>query len=208
MDRIRIRGGARLKGEIPISGAKNAALKLMAACLLTDETLTLSNVPALADVAFMAELLPELRRRGRAGRRATRLGEGGRLDAVGRQPHQHHRRIRHRAQDARELSGSGPAAGPPWPGQGLAARRLRHRRPAGRFPHQGLRGAWAPRSIWPMAMSSPARPAGLSGATYRAALRLGRRHREPDDRRGAGQGPHGARRTPRASRRRRISAIA
>ena len=57
MDRIRIRGGARLKGEIPISGAKNAALKLMAACLLTGETLTLSNVPALADVAFMADLL-------------------------------------------------------------------------------------------------------------------------------------------------------
>ncbi len=57
MDRIRIRGGARLKGEIPISGAKNAALKLMVACLLTDEPLTLSNVPALADVASMAELL-------------------------------------------------------------------------------------------------------------------------------------------------------
>ncbi len=57
MDRIRIRGGARLKGEIPISGAKNAALPLMAACLLAGERLTLTNVPWLADVAFMAELL-------------------------------------------------------------------------------------------------------------------------------------------------------
>src|ERR1700722_12662214 len=57
MDRIRIRGGARLNGAIPISGAKNAALKLMAASLLTAEPLTLTNVPRLADVRAMAELL-------------------------------------------------------------------------------------------------------------------------------------------------------
>ena len=57
MDRIRIRGGRPLKGEIPISGAKNAALKLMAAALLTAEPLTLTNVPRLADVRAMAELL-------------------------------------------------------------------------------------------------------------------------------------------------------
>ena len=57
MDRIRIRGGHRLTGEIPISGAKNAALKLMAAALLTAEPLTLRNVPRLADVRAMAELL-------------------------------------------------------------------------------------------------------------------------------------------------------
>jgi len=57
MDRIRIRGGHPLKGQIPISGAKNAALKLMAASLLTAEPLTLANVPRLADVRAMAELL-------------------------------------------------------------------------------------------------------------------------------------------------------
>jgi UDP-N-acetylglucosamine 1-carboxyvinyltransferase len=57
MDRIRIRGGRRLHGEIPISGAKNAALKLMAASLLTAEPLILRNVPRLADVRAMAELL-------------------------------------------------------------------------------------------------------------------------------------------------------
>ena len=57
MDRIRVKGGARLKGEIPISGAKNAALPLMAAALLTDEKLTLLNAPWLADIAFMADLL-------------------------------------------------------------------------------------------------------------------------------------------------------
>jgi UDP-N-acetylglucosamine 1-carboxyvinyltransferase len=57
MDRIRIRGGARLTGAIPVSGAKNAALKLMAASLLTAEPLVLRNVPRLADVRAMAELL-------------------------------------------------------------------------------------------------------------------------------------------------------
>jgi UDP-N-acetylglucosamine 1-carboxyvinyltransferase len=57
MDRIRIRGGARLKGEIPISGAKNAALKLMAATLLTSEPMTLKNVPRLADITAMSDLL-------------------------------------------------------------------------------------------------------------------------------------------------------
>src|SRR5215472_13449945 len=57
MDRIRIRGGARLNGAISISGAKNAALKLMAAALLTPDLLTLTNVPRLADVRAMAELL-------------------------------------------------------------------------------------------------------------------------------------------------------
>src|SRR4051812_23907793 len=60
MDRIRIRGGSRLKGEIPVSGAKNAALPLMAACLLTDETLRLGNLPHVADITTMANLLAQL----------------------------------------------------------------------------------------------------------------------------------------------------
>ena len=57
MDRIRIRGGAELKGEIPISGAKNAALPLMIASLLTDQTLTLENLPRLADVHQLVRIL-------------------------------------------------------------------------------------------------------------------------------------------------------
>ncbi|HEX9158809.1 MAG TPA: UDP-N-acetylglucosamine 1-carboxyvinyltransferase [Rhizomicrobium sp.] len=57
MDRIRIEGGARLEGAIPISGAKNAALPLMAAAILTEGPLVLSNVPNLADINFMGELL-------------------------------------------------------------------------------------------------------------------------------------------------------
>jgi len=57
MDKIRIKGGVPLDGVIPISGAKNAALPLMAASLLTSDTLTLENVPDLADIATMANLL-------------------------------------------------------------------------------------------------------------------------------------------------------
>jgi UDP-N-acetylglucosamine 1-carboxyvinyltransferase len=57
MDRIRIRGGKRLIGTVPISGAKNAALPLMVASLLSEETLTLHNVPALEDITTMSELL-------------------------------------------------------------------------------------------------------------------------------------------------------
>ena len=57
MDRIRIVGGAKLNGTIPISGAKNAALPLMIAALLSDETLILDNVPRLADVAQLQRIL-------------------------------------------------------------------------------------------------------------------------------------------------------
>ena len=57
MDRIRIVGGNKLVGSIPISGAKNAALPLMIASLLTDDTLTLENVPHLADVEQLIRIL-------------------------------------------------------------------------------------------------------------------------------------------------------
>jgi len=59
MDRIRIVGGQPLHGEIPIGGAKNAALPLMAAGLLTDERLVLTRVPRLADIVTMGDLLAQ-----------------------------------------------------------------------------------------------------------------------------------------------------
>lgn len=59
MDAIRIHGGVPLHGEIAISGAKNAALPLLTAGLLSDEPLVLSNVPALADIKTMASLLEQ-----------------------------------------------------------------------------------------------------------------------------------------------------
>ena len=77
MDRIRIRGGRPLEGTIRIGGAKNAALPLMAAGLLTDERLTLTNVPALADIATMSSLLRTL------GIAVEPVGNDGRTLAIG-----------------------------------------------------------------------------------------------------------------------------
>lgn len=60
MDRIAIVGGARLNGEIQISGAKNSAIKLMVASLLTEEPLRLTNMPRLADTRFLGTLMTRL----------------------------------------------------------------------------------------------------------------------------------------------------
>lgn len=59
MDKLAIIGGRPLFGDIPISGAKNSALKVMVAALLTDETLTIENVPHLADVSMLLKLLEQ-----------------------------------------------------------------------------------------------------------------------------------------------------
>ena len=60
MDRLRVVGGARLSGTVRVSGAKNSALKLMAATLLAPGRSTITNLPAIADVDYMAELLTRL----------------------------------------------------------------------------------------------------------------------------------------------------
>ena len=91
MDRIRIRGGNRLNGTIPISGAKNAALPLMIVSLLTPETLTLSNVPRLADVRQLQRILQN---HGVdimvAGKRPGQTGHAGRRQAALRHDHCRH----------------------------------------------------------------------------------------------------------------------
>ena len=74
MDRIRIVGGSRLEGRIPISGAKNAALPLMIASLLTPYTLTLDNLPRLADVVLLKRIL------GNHGVEVTVAGKRASLD--------------------------------------------------------------------------------------------------------------------------------
>ncbi|MBB4086638.1 UDP-N-acetylglucosamine 1-carboxyvinyltransferase [Sphingomonas carotinifaciens] len=76
MDRILIRGGQRLAGRLPISGAKNAALTLLPCALLTDEPLTLRNLPRLADVDGFGHLLNQLG--------ASTAIEGTRPDEFGR----------------------------------------------------------------------------------------------------------------------------
>jgi len=88
MDKIRVRGGNRLKGEIPISGAKNSALKLMAASILTSDPVTLTNMPRLADIGAMADLLMQFGvtlniRRGQAlGQTDTMRLHAGNIDSA------------------------------------------------------------------------------------------------------------------------------
>lgn len=60
MDKIEIIGGIPLKGKVKISGAKNSALPIMAACLLTDKKISISNVPKLSDINSMINLLEYL----------------------------------------------------------------------------------------------------------------------------------------------------
>ena len=60
MDKLRITGGRPLEGELAVSGAKNAALPIMCASLLTAEPLRLANVPRLMDVSTMAKLLAQI----------------------------------------------------------------------------------------------------------------------------------------------------
>ena len=95
MDRIRISGGRKLNGTIPISGAKNATLPLMIASLLTDQTLILDNVPRLADVGLLQRILGnhgvDIMVGGkRPGETAIRRADAAHL---GRQHHRHHRAL-------------------------------------------------------------------------------------------------------------------
>src|ERR1700676_368896 len=57
MDKFRIQGGRPLEGEIAISGAKNSALPALAACLLTEEPVTLNRIPPVRDIGTMEKLL-------------------------------------------------------------------------------------------------------------------------------------------------------
>ena len=84
MDSFLIKGGTPLRGEVAISGAKNAVLPIMAATLLTAEPCVIRRVPQLSDVRFMGEILAslgaEVKFDGGTAHRARRAGQGpGRL---------------------------------------------------------------------------------------------------------------------------------
>ena len=139
MDKIKITGGNELNGVIPISGAKNAALPLMIASMLTKETLTLDNMPLLADVIQLERILSN---HGVdytiAGKRAGATGDEGRtvhftareiVDTTA--PYELVSRMR------ASFWVLAPAAGAHGRGAGVAARRLRHRHAAGRSAADG-----------------------------------------------------------------------
>ena len=136
MDRIRIRGGHPLAGKIAIGGAKNAALPLMVASLLTDETLVLKNLPRLADITTLSHLLVQ------HGVSVTLRG-AERADETGHVLHLNAARIVSTTAPydlVRKMRASvlvlGPLRCARGRGAGVAAGRLRHRHAAGRSAHQ------------------------------------------------------------------------
>ncbi len=124
MDKLLIEGGRPLVGEVRVSGAKNAALPILCAALLTPEPLVLTNVPRLNDVRTMQTLLAQMgvaQDARHAGRRRARRGTH-RLAA---------RALRARQDDARVDPRAGAARRALRRGARVAARRLRDR-PAAR----------------------------------------------------------------------------
>ena len=60
MDKLIVKGGAQLKGEVKVSSAKNASLPIMAACILNPNTVNLKNLPGLSDISFFKKILESL----------------------------------------------------------------------------------------------------------------------------------------------------
>ena len=199
MDKIVIRGGLPLSGAIPIAGAKNAALPLMAASLLDRRDAGAGQPADLADIKTMADLLAQHGVAVGPGGAGTRPDESARvLELSAPAHHLDHRALRSRAQDARLVPGAGAAARALRRGEGVAARRLRDRHAAGRSAHQGP-GAPRRRGRAHGRLYRGARAEGAERRRDRLPQRLGRRHRESADGGGARRGRDHARSMPRAS---------
>ncbi len=159
MDRIRVVGGQPLIGSIPISGAKNAALPLMIASLLTDQTLILDNVPRLADVGLLQRILlnhgVDVMLGGKRPGDAPYDGQTVHISAARivdtTAPYELVSKMR------ASFWVLAPLAGAHGPGQGIAAGRLRHRHAAGGFPPDGAEGSSVRRSTSMRAMCWPTR---------------------------------------------------
>ncbi len=128
MDKLVVKGGARLKGRVEISGSKNSALPILAATLLTPETCVLHNVPDLSDIRFMLEILRQLGAKvtfenGTVTTRAEKV--------ISEVPYDLVRKMR------ASICVLGPDHRALRPGHDFRAGRLLHRRPAHRHSSQG-----------------------------------------------------------------------
>ena len=133
MDKLSIRGNGPLNGEVHISGAKNAALPVLAASLLTAGAVRIGNIPKLRDIATMVELLQTL------GARIEVAGRGELVTST-RQSHS----VRAPYQLVKTMRASilvlGPLLARFGRSRGLPARRLRHRFTSGQSAHPGTEG--------------------------------------------------------------------
>ena len=125
MEKFIIEGGTPLAGTVTPAGNKNAALPALAASLLTREEVVLRNIPRIADVEAMLELLRLPRREGRVARRQRRGAPGRRAQPLRGGP-------RLGRAHPRLLPARRPAARPPRPRRHAAARRRRDRPPPAR----------------------------------------------------------------------------
>ncbi len=129
MDKFVIQGGHRLEGEISVGGAKNSALPVLAACLLTDEPVTLHRIPRVRDIRTMQRLLVDI---GAETEHAeVHPARGGTADSLAGGA------LRAGEDDARVEPGAGSRWWPAPGGARFAAGRLRHRRTAHQPAHPG-----------------------------------------------------------------------
>ena len=159
MDKIVVKGGNRLVGEVQVSGAKNAALPIVAATLLADGEHTLHNVPDLADLKTMLAVLRTMgcEAERQAGRKRSTVIVEVKPGVVPEAPYDLVRTMR------ASVLVLGPAPRAARPGPGQPARRLCHRQPPHRPAPQGPGGAGRedharPRATWrpgPSASSAP-----------------------------------------------------
>ena len=185
MDSIRITGGKRLEGKIPISGAKNSALTLLPCALLTADKLTLGNLPRLADVDSFGHLLNELgvstkvsgARKGEFAKRRMTLQADEIASTVA--PYDMVRKMR------ASILVLGPMLARMGEFDGLAARRLRDRRPADRPSPEGARGAGRRNRTCCRLCEGQRAEGKTDGGRLQLPGGLGRRHRKCADGGGA-----------------------
>ena len=134
MDKLIIRGGRQLRGEVLISGAKNAALPELCAALLTAEPVTLTNVPRLQDVATMRRLLDNM------GVKTQTHGERGGMTLHAASPINPEAPYELVKTMRASVLALGPAAGTLWRSDSVAAGGLRDWLAAGGPAHQGPAG--------------------------------------------------------------------
>ncbi len=125
--RLLVRGGRRLQGAVSLAGAKNSALKLLAASLLTDEPCTMRRVPRITDVATMVDMLRALGADVDDAGDVLRVRRGHRPERM--------RSLRAGAHHARQHHRHGTAGGAPRRGHHRHAGGLQHRAAAHRLPH-------------------------------------------------------------------------
>ena len=134
MEQFVIKGGTSLRGEVEIGGAKNAALAILAASIMTDETVMIENLPDVRDINVLLEAMQDI------GAIVERMDRHT-VKINGSQYTETQCRLRVYQKDPGVLLPSGRPSGKIQEGRGSSSGRLQHRKPPHRPAYQGLPGA-------------------------------------------------------------------